>query len=211
MTVREYLDFVARIKGVPPAERNSARRRAMERTRIADMANRALRQAVEGLPPARRPRAGAPAQPGRAHPRRADRRPRPEADHRDARAHSKPRRRPHDHPEHAHPSRGRADLPARRHHQQGARGRGRHARQPDGASAGDRKRSTCRWTRRARTRVDAARRVPGVTRVASAPISTRTPARYEVESERGRDVRRDLARGDRRRAAGACSSCGRCA
>ena len=48
----------------------------MERTRIADMADRALRQAVEGLPAARRPRAGAHPQPRRADPRRADRRPR---------------------------------------------------------------------------------------------------------------------------------------
>ena len=78
-----------------------------------------LRQAVEGLQAARRPRPGAHPQPRRAHPRRADRRPRPEADHRDARADQGARRRSHDHPEHAHPARGRADVPARGHHQQG--------------------------------------------------------------------------------------------
>jgi ABC-2 type transport system ATP-binding protein len=40
MTVRDYLSFVARIKGVPRAERRSRVDAAMERTRVADMANR---------------------------------------------------------------------------------------------------------------------------------------------------------------------------
>jgi ABC-2 type transport system ATP-binding protein len=40
MTVREYLDFVARIKGVPPRERKQRVMTVMERTRIADMADR---------------------------------------------------------------------------------------------------------------------------------------------------------------------------
>ena len=40
MTVRDYLSFVAKIKGVPRAERKSRVNGAMERTRIADMANR---------------------------------------------------------------------------------------------------------------------------------------------------------------------------
>ena len=40
MTVRDYLSFVARIKGVPRADRKSRVNAAMERTRIADMANR---------------------------------------------------------------------------------------------------------------------------------------------------------------------------
>src|SRR5688572_17887825 len=40
MTVREYLDFVARIKRVPPAERKSRVQTVMERTRVADMASR---------------------------------------------------------------------------------------------------------------------------------------------------------------------------
>jgi ABC-2 type transport system ATP-binding protein len=40
MSVAEYLDFVARIKGVAPGERRDRIRRTMERTRIADMANR---------------------------------------------------------------------------------------------------------------------------------------------------------------------------
>ena len=40
MTVREYLDFVARIKGVPRNERKSRVEGAMDRTRIADMAAR---------------------------------------------------------------------------------------------------------------------------------------------------------------------------
>jgi ABC-2 type transport system ATP-binding protein len=40
MTVREYLDFVARIKGVPSAERNSRVDAAMKRTHVDDMASR---------------------------------------------------------------------------------------------------------------------------------------------------------------------------
>lgn len=40
MTVREYLSFVARIKGVAAAERKSRLRTVMERTRVADVADR---------------------------------------------------------------------------------------------------------------------------------------------------------------------------
>jgi ABC-2 type transport system ATP-binding protein len=40
MTVREYLDFVAKLKAVPPAERKSRVSSVMERTHIADMAER---------------------------------------------------------------------------------------------------------------------------------------------------------------------------
>jgi ABC-2 type transport system ATP-binding protein len=40
MTVREYLDFVARIKGVSPADRKTRVAGVMERTRISDMAER---------------------------------------------------------------------------------------------------------------------------------------------------------------------------
>ena len=40
MTVREYLDFVARIKGVPSGERASRVDAVMKRTHVADMANR---------------------------------------------------------------------------------------------------------------------------------------------------------------------------
>src|SRR6476661_8513357 len=38
MTVREYLDFVARIKGVPASERKQRVTSVMERTRVDDMA-----------------------------------------------------------------------------------------------------------------------------------------------------------------------------
>jgi ABC-2 type transport system ATP-binding protein len=40
MTVREYLDFVARIKGVPPNDRKSRVSTVMDRTHVADMAER---------------------------------------------------------------------------------------------------------------------------------------------------------------------------
>jgi ABC-2 type transport system ATP-binding protein len=48
MTVREYLDFVARIKGVPPAERKTRVTTVMARTAIADMANRACGKLSKG-------------------------------------------------------------------------------------------------------------------------------------------------------------------
>jgi ABC-2 type transport system ATP-binding protein len=40
MTAREYLDFVARIKGVPSAERRQRVAAVMDRTRISEVANR---------------------------------------------------------------------------------------------------------------------------------------------------------------------------
>jgi ABC-2 type transport system ATP-binding protein len=40
MTVREYLDFVARIKGVPPGDRKSRVTSVMQETHVADMADR---------------------------------------------------------------------------------------------------------------------------------------------------------------------------
>ena len=40
MTVRDYLDFCARIKGVPRAERTARVKSSMERTRISDVAHR---------------------------------------------------------------------------------------------------------------------------------------------------------------------------
>jgi ABC-2 type transport system ATP-binding protein len=40
MSVSEYLDFVAKIKGVPSAERRARVQYVMDRTRISDMANR---------------------------------------------------------------------------------------------------------------------------------------------------------------------------
>jgi ABC-2 type transport system ATP-binding protein len=48
MTVGDYLDFVARIKGVPSAERRSRIQTIMERTRIADMAKRACGKLSKG-------------------------------------------------------------------------------------------------------------------------------------------------------------------
>jgi ABC-2 type transport system ATP-binding protein len=40
MTVQEYLTFVAKIKGVPPAERKARVVQVMDRTRVAEMARR---------------------------------------------------------------------------------------------------------------------------------------------------------------------------
>ena len=48
MTVAEYLSFVAKIKGVPSAGRADRIRAVMERTRIADMANRQCSKLSKG-------------------------------------------------------------------------------------------------------------------------------------------------------------------
>ncbi len=48
MTVVEYLSFVAKIKGVPAAGRTDRIRAVMERTRIADMANRQCSKLSKG-------------------------------------------------------------------------------------------------------------------------------------------------------------------
>ena len=48
MTVSEYLDFVSKIKGVPAQGRRQRIREVMERTRIADMANRMCSKLSKG-------------------------------------------------------------------------------------------------------------------------------------------------------------------
>src|SRR5207249_4839451 len=48
MSVIEYLTFVAKIKGVPPAERRQRIQAVMERTRISDMANRLCSKLSKG-------------------------------------------------------------------------------------------------------------------------------------------------------------------
>ena len=91
---RDYLDFCAQDQGRRAP--GSARPGSATRSRSAGSATCATKliaQALQGLPPARGPRPGHPAQPRRADPRRAHRRPRPQADHRDPRADPGPRRR----------------------------------------------------------------------------------------------------------------------
>jgi ABC-2 type transport system ATP-binding protein len=48
MTVREYLQFVAKIKGVPPAERKARVEQVMARTWVSDMANRTCGKLSKG-------------------------------------------------------------------------------------------------------------------------------------------------------------------
>jgi gliding motility-associated transport system ATP-binding protein len=48
MTVREYLQFVAKVKGVPPGDRRSRIQAVMERTRVDDMANRLCSKLSKG-------------------------------------------------------------------------------------------------------------------------------------------------------------------
>src|SRR5204863_6582012 len=48
MTVQEYLSFVAKIKGVPPAERRESGQQVMVRTRVDDMASRLTSKLSKG-------------------------------------------------------------------------------------------------------------------------------------------------------------------
>src|SRR3972149_9419680 len=48
MTVTEYLSFVAKVKGVPSAERRQRRAVVMERTRITDVADRLCSRLSKG-------------------------------------------------------------------------------------------------------------------------------------------------------------------
>src|SRR5690349_12344807 len=48
MTVADYLSFVAKIKGVPSADRTSRIKAVMDRTRISDMAGRLCARLSKG-------------------------------------------------------------------------------------------------------------------------------------------------------------------
>ena len=192
MTVREYLRFVAKIKGVPAADRKARVEQVMARTWVSDMAGRACGKLSKGY----RQRVGL-AQALIHNPEvlildeptaGLD----PEADHRDAAADQGARRQPHHHPQHAHPAGSQPDLRPRRHHQQGP-GRGRrHAceSQPAAQRLGDDVRAGgCGQGVGGRGGAGEGGRRPAGRRPAD-----NLPGAFEVESEAGRDVRRDLAR-----------------
>ena len=69
MEVTEYLNFVGQLKGISTADIKSRVDDVTERTAIGDVRNKHDRQALQGLPPARRHRPGDHPQPPRAHPR----------------------------------------------------------------------------------------------------------------------------------------------
>src|SRR5204862_541908 len=48
MSVADYLTFVAKVKGVPPADRTQRIKNVMERTRVADMASRQCAKLSKG-------------------------------------------------------------------------------------------------------------------------------------------------------------------
>ena len=211
MTVREYLQFVARIKikGISSSERRSR----VEDVHAAHARRRhgepPLRQALEGLPPARRPRAGDPAQPRGAHSRRADRRPRSEADHRNAPAHQGAGRHAHDRAQHAHPP-GSRRRPAT----------GSSSSTRDAWSPSTRRRTSPRRLRGSETMYvqvdasgqDAAHDAAARCRACIERLGCGCPRRghrlRDQQRKRPRHPPRSRAR-RRRRRTGACSSCAR--
>ena len=106
MTVAAYLDFVANIKGIGRGERRRRVGEVLERCQIPDVRERLIGRLSKGY----RQRVGLAqaliARSGRADPRRADDRPRSQADRRHPAAHQVAGRRPHGHPLDAHPARG---------------------------------------------------------------------------------------------------------
>jgi len=205
MTVRDYLTFCARIKGVPRSERKQRIATAMEKTRVADMAGRhcgklskgykqrvGLAQALLHNPDVLildEPTAG-------LDPKQI------------IETRQLIKQLAGDHtiilsthilPEVSQTCQRVVD------HQPRQGGRGGHAGQPDGAAArlGEAVRAARRHGRRsAGAAVGRARRHARAAAEAGSPAGS-----FEVESEEGRDVRRDLAP-PWSRAAGACWSCG---
>ena len=82
MTVREYLLFVAELKGTRKKADRIAAENACARTGLQEMEGRLIRNLSKGLPPARGYCRGAAGHPQGHHPGRAHRRPGPCADDR---------------------------------------------------------------------------------------------------------------------------------
>ena len=194
MTVREYLNFVARIKLGKTTKADRAMRvdHAMKKAHVDDMANRHCGKLSKGY----RQRVGL-AQALIHDPEvlildepTAGLDPKQIIETRDLIRSLGGE--PHDHPEHAHPAGGRAHLPARRHHQQGPRGGRGHAGQPDASAQGrgDALRAG-RGQRRRRPTPSAASRA---SRTSRSPIATSNSSDTRSKSESNRDIRRDVAR-----------------
>ena len=165
MDVETFLDFVAKIKAVAPKSRKARIDEAIEKCRIGDVRRTLIGRLSKGLSPACRPGPGHPPQPGRPDPRRAHGWPRPQADHRDARADPGAGGRAHHRPVDPHPARGLHDLRTRRHHQQGQSRGGRHAGEPDPPPEGRGGLAPRGARRDAGAVFDAIRVVPGVAAV----------------------------------------------
>ena len=106
MTVAEYLDFAAELKGVKKADRPAQVQSAARRTGLEDVLPRLIRSLSKGY----RQRVGAAGQPEAHHSGRADGGPRPGAGHRAAPPHPGAGLHPHGHPVQPHPQRSKGRL-----------------------------------------------------------------------------------------------------
>ena len=209
MTVREYLTFVARIKGIPSAQRKTRVGEVMEKTQVTDMAARHCSKLSKGY----RQRVGL-AQAIIHNPEvlildepTAGLDPKQIIDTR--RLIRNLGGRPHDHPEHAHPAGGLADLSARRHHQPGPRRGDRYAGEPDRPAArlGDDVRAARRRERGSEGSVRAGRgRHAGRARGSARGDRRASKSRASAEATCGAIWRAPSSPRD-----GGCSSSGRCA
>ena len=127
MTVVEFLQFAAAMRGMDRDKIDGRIKEIGQRCGLGDVAGKLVGELSKGYRQRVGPGAGDAPRPGHRDPGRADERPRPEPDRRDPLADQGDRPGEDGHPVDAHPARGAGDLQPRGHHQRRQAGRRRHA------------------------------------------------------------------------------------
>ena len=136
MKVREYLDFRGRLRKMHRADRATRIDYVLERCWLTIRPAQNHRAFVQGISPARRPGRCAAAQSRGADSGRADGRPGPDADPRNAQADQGSGRASHGYSLHAHFAGGRGDVRPRDRHRRRARSSPRDRRKSCGPAGG---------------------------------------------------------------------------